>query len=270
MRRWLTLLLPFAAFSAGCFEPPQNLGPVQADVIVEDDTDFEALWEMTLRVLNRAKFTPDRRDRREGVITTKPITCQQWFEFWRHDAMGPYQWLESSMHTIQRLAVVRIVPKPDPGRYRVSVRVDVFRYSAPERQVTTPSGALLMYSEKFPTESGEMIVPQEVLHWVRLGRDPHMEGALLRRILNHYPGTHELIGEPAEDAWPDEGDEVAEGDGVAEEPEKDHHPHDAGTAAQAPIRPTRPKPVVVSPPKDKSAWKASPEPEVVGPPAPSR
>lgn len=183
---------------AGCVDPPKDYAPTEADVSVEEDQDFDHLWDMTLRVLRRRGLTPNRQDRREGVITTLPITCQQWFEFWRHDAMGPYQWAESSMHTVQRLAVVRIRRQPEPGRFRVNVRVDVFRFSAPERQVTTPSGALLMYSEKLPTEAGELYHPNEDVHWVRLGRDPYMEGVLLRRILSHYPGGYQLVEAPDE------------------------------------------------------------------------
>jgi hypothetical protein len=195
-------------------DPPSDYAPTQADVFVEEDYDFDHLWEMTLRVLRRRGLTPDRQDRREGVITTKPITCQQWFEFWRHDAMGPYQWAESSMHTIQRLAVIRIKRQPQPGRYRLDVRVNIFRFSAPERQVTTPAGALLMYSEKLPTEEGELRHPSHDVNWVRLGRDPRMEGVLLGRILSHYPGRYELVDEPVESV-----DEDADVDPDADEPD---------------------------------------------------
>jgi hypothetical protein len=191
----IVMLLPFG----GCIDPPPtNYGPVQADVIVEQEGDFDSLWETTLRVLRQANLRPDRQDQRDGVITTFPITCQQWFEFWRHDAMGPYQFLESSMHTIQRQAVIRIQRRTEAGRYRVVVRVDVFRQTVPERQVTSPAAAIAMYSAKMPTEKGEQVAPGEAMRWVPLGRDPRMEGALLRRILVHYGGTYELIQEPDE------------------------------------------------------------------------
>lgn len=218
--RAIGLLLTLAlAASTGCVDPPSHYGPVQADVLIEENYDFDALWDITLRVLRRANLTPDRQDRREGVITTKPITTQQWFEFWRHDAMGPYQWVESSMHAIQRLALVKISRLPGPGQYRVSVRVDVFRYSAPERQITTPSSALLMYSEKLPTESGELVLPQEVTHWVPLGEDPRMAGVLLRRILVHFPGTYEVVSEPLDADESFEPTDEPEPDEPASEPE---------------------------------------------------
>jgi hypothetical protein len=184
--------------SGGCIDPPTDYGPVQADVIVEQEGDFDNLWETALRVLRQANLRPDRQDQRDGIITTFPITCQQWFEFWRDDAMGPYQFLESSMHTIQRQAVIKIQRRPEAGRYRVIVKVDVFRQTVPERQVTSPAAAIAMYSAKTPTERGELIPPGEATRWAPLGRDPRMEGALLRRILAHYPGTYELIQEPDE------------------------------------------------------------------------
>ncbi len=187
-----------AMLSGGCFDPPAEYGPVQADVITSEETDFEAMWDTVLRVLQRYDFRPDRQDRREGVITTLPITSRQWFEFWRDDAIGLYQMTEASLHTIQRQAVIKIRRRPEPGRYRVIVRVDVFRYSVPERQVTTPSGALAMFDAKMPSEQGDLPGRGEAAHWVRVGRDPEMEGMLLRRILSHYPGSYELIEEPEE------------------------------------------------------------------------
>jgi len=208
----LPLLLPMVVvLLAGCVaDPPMDYGPVQADVIVTDEVDFDYLWDVTLRVLRRSNLRPDRQDRREGIITTMPITSQQWFELWRHDAMGPYQWAEASMHTIQRLAVVKISRRPEPGRFRVNVKVDVFRHSAPERQVTIASGALLIYSQKLPTEQGEQLERHEDLHWVHLGRDPEMEGALLKRILVQYPGEYELIEEPVETVDPFDEPEESE------------------------------------------------------------
>ncbi len=182
----------------GCMDPPSEYGPVQADVFVEDEYHFEELWDTTLRVLRQWNLEPDRQDPRAGVITTKPITSQQWFEFWRYDAIGPYQWAEASLHTIQRVAVVKIDRTEERGRYRVTVKVEAFRHSSPERQVTTPSGALIMYSEKLPTEDGELLEPWEAVHWVRLGRDPRMEGVLLRRILNHYSGEWAYVEQPEE------------------------------------------------------------------------
>ncbi len=209
--------MPLAvSLTSGCVDPPRDPGPVQADVYVDSAEDFDSLWETTLRVLRRWHLTPDRQDPRHGVITTEPITTQQWFEFWRHDAMGPYQWLESSMHTVQRLAKIKIDRLPESGRYRINVVVDVFRMSAAERQVTTPSGALVMFSEKLPTEQGDPVKPHESTHWVHLGRDPKMEGVLLQRILVHYPGGYELTEEPFE--WDEPAEEPAEPEVPVEEP----------------------------------------------------
>ncbi|MBN1344717.1 MAG: hypothetical protein JXQ73_18640 [Phycisphaerae bacterium] len=246
----------------GCVDPPSDYGPVQADVVVSDGTDFDYLWESTLRTLRRVNLTPDRQDSREGIITTKPITSQQWFEFWRHDSLGPYQWVESSMHTTQRHAIVRIQRQPEPGHYRVSVEVEVFRYSAPERQVSTPSGALLMYSEKLPTEQGERLQPMEDVHWVRLGRDPQLEGLLLRRILNHYPGTYELVEEPFELDEPVEEEITTGNPPPSQEGAR-------GASSPVPSAPEPPAPAAVVRPivgeRAKAEWRRG---EPVGPPVP--
>ncbi len=71
-------------------------------------------------------------------------------------------------------------------RYRVSVRVDKSRLSVPQRQVTTASGALVVYSQRIPTVEGTRAAPRDE-QWVPLGRDGLLEGDLLARFVNLLP-----------------------------------------------------------------------------------
>lgn len=163
----------------GCQQPTQPDGPTATQLT---GADSEQLWQTALEVLRRYDLQPDRQDRRAGVITTHPTTSAQWFEFWRPEVVGGFEAGEANLHTIRRQATVHIRPASQQGQIYVSAQVDVYRYSAPERQVTSASGALQIFGEKLPTAEGRMEPLAEVSYWVPLGRDGRLEDELLRRI----------------------------------------------------------------------------------------
>lgn len=188
------LAAALSAGSAGCQAPPAPDGPTEMVLHV---ADYEAFVDSTLTLLREFDFMPERVDRHSGQIVTAPTTGAQWFEFWRGDVRGPYQSLESSLHTFRRRVSVGIASEggaespnaeqnegepSGAGEYRVTVQVDKSRYSAPERQVTTASGALGIYSERLPTTEGLRNARSVGEHWVPLGRDGPLESYLLSRI----------------------------------------------------------------------------------------
>ncbi len=201
----VALLLGGVPGLTGCHAPAQPAGPTY---IVLDVPDYDAFVDASLSVLRRYDFPPDRVERERGLIITHPATSGQWFEPWRADARGGYQLLESSLHTMRRVVTVNIEPleagqaaatdeeplttQPESaraGRYRMQVRVDKSRYSAPERQVTTASGALAIYSERLPTTEGLRGAQSRGAHWVPLGRDPLLESFLLDRLTDAVPSV---------------------------------------------------------------------------------
>jgi len=204
--RWLPALLPAALILglAGCQAPARPAGPT--DVVLQIP-DREAFLDASLSVLRHYDLPPDRVDRESGLIVTHRTTSAQWFEFWRVDSPGPYQSLESSLHTIGRVVTVAVEsaggpPMPEPAvaetgaaasaptePYRVTVRVDKWRYSAPERQITTASGALAIFNEKVPTTEGLRGAAAPRAHWVALGRDGLLESFLLAKLIHANPAA---------------------------------------------------------------------------------
>ncbi len=180
----------------GCQAPLQPNGPTQMTLRV---TDKEALIDETLTLLRELDFPPDRVDRVSGTITAGPSTGRQWFEIWRRDVLGGYQMLESSLHTIRREVGVTIEPlsaESGSDEYRLSVEVNKYRYSAPDRQITTASGALAIYSEQLPTTEGLRNALSAAHEWVPLGRDGLLEQALLTRIAElSQTGRGEIVSQ---------------------------------------------------------------------------
>lgn len=186
---------------AGCRAPAASTGPTE---LVLDIPDYDRFVDASLSVLRRHDFPPEQVDRRRGLIVSRPTTSGQWFEWWRSDSQGGYQLLESSLHTIRRIVTVAMEPLvagdaagtpagPDAaepgggGRYRLVVRVDKERYCAPQRQVTTASGALAIYSERLPTAEGLRGARSRDEHWVALGRDALLEAVLLAALADALP-----------------------------------------------------------------------------------
>jgi hypothetical protein len=212
--------------SAGCHAPAAPTAPTETVLRIPDR---DAFIDASLSMLRRYDLSPERIDRQRGLIVTQRTTSGQWFEPWRVDSQGPYQILESSLHTIGRTVTISVEPTEvaesqpaeadAPGaqaaqlgasgthptgaigtdqagessamardqRYRVSVQVDKARFTTPERQITTASGALAIYSERTPTMEGVRGRAASQTRWVPLGRDPLLEAFLLAQLADVLP-----------------------------------------------------------------------------------
>lgn len=73
-----------------------------------------------------------------------------------------------------------------PRDYIVTIEVQKERYSAPERQVTTASGALSIYNERLPTTDGLRKARTPGESWVPQGRDAELERWLLERAVRMF------------------------------------------------------------------------------------
>ena len=195
----LGMLLALSAGTTGCQAPQPPTSPTEMVLHV---VEYERFLDDALSLLRSCDFAPDYVDRSRGRIITKPATSGQWFEFWRVDSQGDYQKLESSLHTMRRIVRVNVEPLDAPGSapanertatrqpvvdhtpgpYRIAVEVEKLRYSAPERQVTTASGALAIYNERLPTTEGLRGARNRQEAWGSLGRDGLLEAVLLKRL----------------------------------------------------------------------------------------
>lgn len=185
---------------AGCAAPPAPKGPTS---VILHIPDRDAFLDETLSMLRLYDFPPDTFDRERGLIVTRPATSAQWFEFWRADARGGYNFLESSLHTMRRIVTVEFdalppdevatslpsdsQPATPSDAYRVTVTVMKERLSQPERQVTTTSGALGIYHPRMPTQAGLRGARVARDQWVPLGRDPLLEEYFIKRLLELEP-----------------------------------------------------------------------------------
>ncbi len=144
---------------------------------------FDSLWRSACNELRRHRFTLDRTDTRAGVITTKPVGSQHFFEFWRRDTATARDFWEATLCPIRRTAQVAIQPAAAADAYLVDVTVRKQRLSTPERQFNSSAAAFHFFRPSLPTvRTGRPALPEENT-WIDLGRDPAMEALLRERIL---------------------------------------------------------------------------------------
>jgi hypothetical protein len=194
----------------GCQQPVPPTEPAQQSFCVVDDSEFDLLWETCLTVLRRNRFKPDRVDREAGVITTFPVTSQQFFEFWRRDVDTGVDLFEASIHTMRRRATINVERGQDDAmRCDVVVRVDHARLSAPERQFNNSVMALRYFGDDLPGEAGDRRLIRRHDTWQARGRDGAMEQYLLNKIRDEgvlpesCPSAEDLEpGPEAQDAEP--------------------------------------------------------------------
>ncbi|MFQ5502143.1 MAG: hypothetical protein ACE5EQ_07550 [Phycisphaerae bacterium] len=173
------LCLAALVWLSACQRPAAPEGITSA--ALADETELDSLWDTTLAVLRKHDFEPDRQDRANGIIETKPTTSKQWHEPWRQDVADRYSLIQASLHTTQRRVTVRFVR--DAG-WSIEVQVDVYRLTTPETQITSASSVLHAFTGALPTTEGRTYKSgQSPERWVHLGRDGAMEDRLLNRIL---------------------------------------------------------------------------------------
>ena len=194
---WACLLVGLLV--VGCMQPPAPLEHQSLRLIVSDESEQRALWDITLDVLRRSRFQIDRDDRGAGVITTFPEVSGNWFEFWRRDTATAYDTVEANLHTVRRETTVNLVPADSENTWLLSIKVVKSRHSAPERQITNAAEGLRVFSTAIPTTSGETLTRAESVEWIDRGRDAAVERMLLGRVLAMYaPDSGEFIPEPVE------------------------------------------------------------------------
>ncbi len=131
----------------------------------------------------------------EGRIDTYPQTGANVLELWRGDSVGWNERWESTLQSIRRIGMMRLIP--DPGGWRVEVEVakELEYLSRPMR--ATAGGAsfrnddsLYRYGTPLPTlgqavgdQPRPVAAPTPTAGWIPLGRDPLLEQRMLEKLV---------------------------------------------------------------------------------------
>jgi hypothetical protein len=225
----ITSVLLVSSILVGCHKPDASFQTLRTEIVVPKDS-FDVAWDETLDFLAEHDFRPDYQNPRSGKIISTPTVSQQWFEFWRDDTQGGFEWLESSMHTIRRRVEVDFVPTEKD--YRILLAVAVQRKTQPERQVTTASGALQIYRDKLPVYTGEMAPEGTGVTWVDVDSDFRMENYLANGLARRLGAGTETVERPQPEPKPAAKDAESHADAQATTDGHEDTPQSQTPAAQ--------------------------------------
>ncbi len=149
--------------------------------------DRDLVWDQIVAVVD-SEFEIEREDRvrlegnvlTEGRIDTFPQVGSTIFEPWHHDSADGYEKLESTLQSIRRWAVVRVIPTGDGYLVDLAVFKELEDVRRPER--STAGAATLRYDDSL--NRLEEAVTDRPIHrdWIPLGRDAVAEQRLLQEI----------------------------------------------------------------------------------------
>ncbi|MEN6383994.1 MAG: hypothetical protein ABFD79_02220 [Phycisphaerales bacterium] len=179
--RKLGLLLFFAltvGFMQGCAQPKQ----IAPEPKCLSGTDLEAAMKASEFTLVKMNFVIDKSDANLAVMTTKPLTGAQFFEFWRKDNVGRYNTAFSSIHTLRR--TVELGFTPGQGQTCIVCKVKTEMLSIPEKEIDSAGRAYSMFSKSDDTELNLALNEEQrkKMDWIDMGRDNLLEKSILDRI----------------------------------------------------------------------------------------
>ncbi len=182
--RFLTFFTLAALLTAcGCATHTAPVGPPKSTDTAQ--RNFEAVWDASLSTLREYNFEIDRRNRREGLIVTRPLTGRYFAEFWRPDAATPMDVTEGTIQTIYRVAKVTVRPaSPDDSEhFTANVEVTTYRSNLPQPQVTSTSQAYDLFIRPGDVSRRRTMLGQEQeTRMVKLGRDEALEREIAAEI----------------------------------------------------------------------------------------
>jgi hypothetical protein len=159
------------------------------------DLDKARVMQIAEDVLEEMHFSIDKSDIEQGFIRTKPLAGTQFFEFWRKDTIGNFNWEESNLHSIRRIVEMDVsrevnsTGSPQKGQLCISCDVSVQRLNLPERLLHSVR-SYDVFSRGSPTMQKLNLDKEQkaLMTWVDLGRDEPLETEILKRIENKAAG----------------------------------------------------------------------------------
>ena len=180
-------------YSVFCFLPgcaqQKSSPPEMAALDLTHDVNNTRIMDITEDVLTRMHFEIEKFDPDTGYIKTRPLEGAQFFEFWRSDNVGAYNWLLSNLQSVRRTVEINIDPvlrssTTTKDEKHIDCVVHIQRLSIPEQEVTSSARAYAMFSRSSPGLQTLVLNPgqQQNIAWIDLGQDKELENEIIKRI----------------------------------------------------------------------------------------
>ena len=213
--RLLPLLVACCALAVGCrafvparYEPPEFPAPMpalQANPTTVTALDRDLVWDQVVDVVDDY-FRIEREERvrlvgdllTEGLLRTYPRGGSTIFEPWNKDSVTAYEKLESTLQSIRRYAIVRVMPAQAGYQIEVQVIKELEDVRSPETgAVSLANSQALRNDDALQRVTNPVGGAQPTLGWIGVGRDTVLEQVMLAKIqtrLNNLGGV-QIIGQ---------------------------------------------------------------------------
>lgn len=192
---------------AGCnawqpptYTPPElpfaELPPPQPNPVVVANMDRDFVWDQVVDVVDNY-FRIQREERvrlvgdllTEGRLDTYPRSGSTIFEPWNKDTATPYERLESTLQSMRRIALVRVIP--DQAGFAVDVQVYKELEDVPRPEtgaVTLANAGALRNDNSLHRLANPVVGIPPTAGWIPQGRDVALEQTILAHIQQRLGG----------------------------------------------------------------------------------
>lgn len=108
------LLISILCLLSGCAQQKSSPSEMAA-LDLSNDANKTEVMKITKDVLAQMQFEIEKFDPEAGYIKTRPLEGAQFFEFWRSDNAGAYNWLLSNLHSVRRTVEIILRRSQDAG-----------------------------------------------------------------------------------------------------------------------------------------------------------
>jgi hypothetical protein len=162
-------------------------GPAIENPIFVPVTDHEFVWNQVVDTIDDYfKIAHEERVRfiggvvTEGRIDTVPLTGATMLEPWRHDSTRGYEKLHATLQSIQRRAMVRVIP--ESGGYLIDVAVFKELEDVDRAEHSTVGAATPRHDSSLVRNAQVPARKPTTLGWIALGRDITLEHQILAEL----------------------------------------------------------------------------------------
>lgn len=177
-------------------QPPGGLapGPISANPMYVPVTNQDWAWEQIVDVVDDY-FRVERENRvqlignvmTEGRIDTFPQVGATWLEPHRPDSVGRENRWESTLQTIRRRAILRVIP--EQGGYLIEAVVYKELEDLPRPEHATAGAVTFRHDNSLGSRLQENVLRTRFSKtWLPLGRDPAVEQQMLAEIRARVAG----------------------------------------------------------------------------------
>jgi hypothetical protein len=179
MKYLALLLIAGSAFFNGCANQTQ-LNPAETFCTPVDQET--ALIQAIETTLSQFHYTIDKSDPQTGIIRTNPLPAAKWFEFWRKDNVGSFNYTEANLHSLRKIIEINISQNAD--NLCIDCQARVQRLYLPQKHVTSSSRAYHLFSRSASSMQNLRLNPQQrtSVTWIDLGTDVRLSNEILSAI----------------------------------------------------------------------------------------